>query len=261
MVAVLKSYVNRVDSDVIKKQVEEKLKTLNNQTASDEDYFKRLLALSTPQPTNPVQVTEPVQQVVVKPVQIKEEEPVTYISTGTSDLGYNAYTSPTATVSIKPDTSGREVKRRNNIVMTPGQLKSSLTAAYKKAGLNPDLIKGLIAKNLVESTQKNGMINPQGQFNFGNITVGGNKTVRYFTGQDVNGKGKPISNKFRWYDSVDDYVRDELSLLSKTYKVNNTDNAQTLFRKLKGKTNGIGTRDYAEAKDYEQLLKSKYNRI
>jgi flagellum-specific peptidoglycan hydrolase FlgJ len=84
---------------------------------------------------------------------------------------------------------------------------TDMTAAYKRQGLNDNAIKNLIAKNALESGWGR---SAQGDYNYGNLTTGSSWTGRYVQGNDHDADGNQISQKFRAYDSIDDYVKDEI---------------------------------------------------
>jgi flagellum-specific peptidoglycan hydrolase FlgJ len=92
-----------------------------------------------------------------------------------------------------------------------------MTNAYKKYGLSDNAIKNLIAKNALESGWGRSV---QGDYNFGNITTGNNWKGRFISGKDKDANGQKISQKFRAYDSLDDYVKDEIQFLTKLYDFN-----------------------------------------
>lgn len=133
---------------------------------------------------------------------------------------------------------------------------SDMTAAYKRAGLSDNAIKNLIAKNSLESAWGT---SAQGDYNFGNITTGSSWTGRFVQGKDHDANGKKISQKFRAYDSMDDYVKDEIQFLTKLYDFNQDDDFDTFIDKLQG--NNSGKRRYAEDKQYSSKVKQVYNSI
>lgn len=130
---------------------------------------------------------------------------------------------------------------------------SDITAAYKRQGLNDNAIKNLIAKNALESGWGK---SAQGDYNFGNITAGKYWTGRIVEGGDKDANGKAITQKFRAYDSMDDYVKDEISFLTKLYDFNQDDDITTFLNKLQG-GNSAG-RKYAEDPSYRNKIKSIY---
>jgi flagellum-specific peptidoglycan hydrolase FlgJ len=87
------------------------------------------------------------------------------------------------------------------------QWVEDMTAAYKRQGLSDNAIKNLIAKNALESGWGR---SAQGDYNYGNITTGSSWTGRYVQGNDHNADGEQISQRFRAYNSIDDYVKDEI---------------------------------------------------
>jgi flagellum-specific peptidoglycan hydrolase FlgJ len=64
-----------------------------------------------------------------------------------------------------------------------------ITNAYKKAGLNDNAIKNLIAKNALESGWGKAA---QGAYNFGNITTGNYWSGNYIQGNDKDANGNSI---------------------------------------------------------------------
>lgn len=137
------------------------------------------------------------------------------------------------------------------------QWQNDLVAAYKRAGLSDNAIKNLIAKNSVESN--NGKSQMSKYFNFGNISVGSSWKGKQTIGDDKDAKGNPIKQKFRMYDSIDEYVKDELDLLKRVYDFNPNDDLDTFLDKLKGK-NRLGYQ-YATAPNYKSVVKSRYKRL
>ena len=133
---------------------------------------------------------------------------------------------------------------------------ADMTTAYKKAGLNDNAIKNLIAKNALESGWGK---SAQGDFNFGNITAGRSWKGKIVQGGDHNAAGKSITQKFRAYDSLDSYVADEIQFLKNLYDFNQDDDFDTFIGKLQG--NNKGKRRYAEDLQYASKVKGVYNSI
>lgn len=80
-----------------------------------------------------------------------------------------------------------------------------------KKGLDPAYAKSLVAQDGLET---NWGKSAQGKFNYGNITLGSNKSRSYTKGKDTDGKGNPITQKFVNYDSIEDYVNAKIALLN-----------------------------------------------
>lgn len=161
------------------------------------------------------------------------------------------FSTPTSSTSSKSSVSWSSPysSRRNQWV-------SDMTASYKRQGLNDNAIKNLIAKNALESGWGR---SAQGDYNFGNITTGKNWSGRFVQGKDSDANGNKISQKFRAYDSMDDYVKDEIQFLTKLYDFNQDDDFDTFIDKLQG--NNSGRRRYAEDKQYSTKVKQVYNSI
>lgn len=161
------------------------------------------------------------------------------------------FSTPTSSTSSKSSVSWSSPysSRRNQWV-------SDMTASYKRQGLNDNAIKNLIAKNALESGWGR---SAQGDYNFGNITTGKNWSGRFVQGKDSDANGNKISQKFRAYDSMDDYVKDEIQFLTKLYDFNQDDDFDTFIGKLQG--NNSGKRRYAEDRQYSNKVKQVYNSI
>lgn len=134
--------------------------------------------------------------------------------------------------------------------------KADMTAAYKRAGLNDNAIRNLLAKNALESGWGK---SAQGDFNFGNITTGSSWKGRFVNGKDKDGSGKEITQKFRAYDNLDAYVDDEVKFLTSLYDFNQDDDFDTFIGKLQG--NNSGKRSYAADKDYANKVRGIYRSI
>lgn len=136
------------------------------------------------------------------------------------------------------------------------QWVKDMTAAYKRQGLSDNAIKNLIAKNALESGWGR---SAQGDYNYGNITTGNSWTGRYVQGSDHNADGEQISQRFRAYDSIDDYVKDEIQFLTNLYEFNQDDSFDTFISKLQG--GNSKRRRYAEDRQYSDKVRSVYNSI
>jgi flagellum-specific peptidoglycan hydrolase FlgJ len=165
--------------------------------------------------------------------------------------------SPEVQVENTSSDNGSVVSRWNSIYAGNQQRWiSDMKAAYKRAGLNDSAIKNLIAKNALESGWGT---TAQGSFNFGNITTGRNWKGKYVKGRDHDADGNRITHHFRAYDSLDDYVADEIQFLTKLYDFNQNDNFDTFINKLQG--GNSGKRKYAEDRQYASKVRNVFNSI
>lgn len=161
------------------------------------------------------------------------------------------------TWSVDNDTdSTEETKRWSSHYQDRNTWVTDMTTAYKKAGLSDNAIKNLLAKNALESGWGK---SAQGAYNFGNITTGSSWKGRYVQGNDHNADGERISQKFRAYNSIDDYVSDEIDFLTRLYDFNQDDDFDTFIGKLQG--NNKGKRRYAEDRQYTSKVKGVYNSL
>ena len=138
----------------------------------------------------------------------------------------------------------------------PDKWIREMTDAYKRAGLNDNAIRNLITKNALESGRGS---HAQGAYNFGNITPGSKWKGDIVHGHDSNAEGKAISQQFRSYTDLDDFVKDEIKFLTSLYDFNQNDDFNTFSHKLQGGNKG-GLK-YAEANSYIEALKGVYNSI
>ena len=133
---------------------------------------------------------------------------------------------------------------------------ADMTAAYKRLGLSNNAIKNLIAKNSLESAWGT---SAQGDYNFGNMTAGKSWKGRVVEGKDKDKNGKPIKQRFRAYDSLDDFVKDEIQFLTKLYDFDQNDDLSTFLNKLQG--GNKEKRYYAEDPSYKNKVRSRYMKI
>ena len=131
---------------------------------------------------------------------------------------------------------------------------SMMKQAYRNAGItNDDTLSMLISQDAIESGWGK---SAQGSFNYGNITTGRGYKGKYVAGRDKNRKGKPITQYFGAYDSVDEYVKDKIALLKRSYDFTGNETPDELIGKLNG--NNRKKYRYAESPRYSQLLKDVY---
>lgn len=134
---------------------------------------------------------------------------------------------------------------------------SDLTQAYRRAGItNDNALKMLIAQDALESAWGR---SAQGKFNFGNLTTGAKWKGDYVTGNDKNAKGQAIKQKFRSYNSIDEYAADKLQFLRRLYDFDENDDIDKFVAKLTGSNRG--KRRYAEATNYASSLKEVYDKF
>lgn len=137
------------------------------------------------------------------------------------------------------------------------QWTTELINAYKKAGItNDNAIRMLLAQDALESSWGK---SAQGKYNFGNLTTGSSWKGDYVTGNDKNAKGEAIKQKFRSYNSMDEYAADKIQFLKRLYDFDENDDINKFVAKLTGSNKG--KRRYAEATNYAKVLTGIYNGI
>lgn len=134
---------------------------------------------------------------------------------------------------------------------------ADLTNAYKRAGItNDNAIRMLVSQDALESAWGR---SAQGKFNFGNLTTGAKWQGDYVAGNDHDAAGNPIKQKFRSYNSMDEYAADKVQFLKRLYDFDENDDINKFVAKLTGSNKG--KRRYAEARNYAKLLTGVYNGI
>lgn len=162
-------------------------------------------------------------------------------------------------VASKPVTDKPVTKTANSTWKSPytnrRQWTTELINAYKKAGItNDNAIRMLLAQDALESSWGK---SAQGKYNFGNLTTGSSWKGDYVTGNDKNAKGEAIKQKFRSYNSMDEYAADKIQFLKRLYDFDENDDINKFVAKLTGSNKG--KRRYAEAKEYANSLRGVYN--
>ena len=164
-------------------------------------------------------------------------------------------------VASKPVTDKPVTKTANSTWKSPytnrKQWATELINAYKKAGItNDNAIRMLLAQDALESSWGK---SAQGKYNFGNLTTGSSWKGDYVTGNDKNARGEAIKQKFRSYNSMDEYAADKVQFLKRLYDFDENDDINKFVAKLTGSNKG--KRRYAEATNYAKVLTGVYNGI
>ena len=141
------------------------------------------------------------------------------------------------------------VSSNNPVYKNRKELENDLSVAYRNAGItNENMVRMLVKHDMIESRGRT----PQGKFNYGNITTGRYWNGDYVVGNDKDEKGNPIKQRFRSYNSLEDYVKDKVQFLTRLYDFDQNDDAKTFINKLDG-GNKAGRR-YAESPTYRRVL-------
>lgn len=188
-------------------------------------------------------------------VPVKDEAPVEEVINKPESLIITPVTNrPIASKSVtdKPVTANSTWK---SPYTNRKQWATELINAYKKAGItNDNAIRMLLAQDALESSWGK---SAQGKYNFGNLTTGSSWKGDYVTGNDKNAKGEAIKQKFRSYNSMDEYAADKIQFLKRLYDFDENDDINKFVAKLTGSNKG--KRRYAEAKEYANSLRGVYN--
>ena len=179
--------------------------------------------------------------------EISEETPAS-----TFRWHYDPGTKPTTTPVNAPTTSNPN----NTPIIPKNDWVKQLSQAYRNIGVSENGIRNLIAKNALESDWGK---SAQGRYNYGNITTGSSWTGAYANGRDHDANGNPIRNKFRSYDSIQQFAADEIALLKRLYNFNQDDDIDTFLSKLQG--GNSGGYKYAADPDYKTNVKKIYKSL
>lgn len=185
-------------------------------------------------------------------VPVKDEAPVEEV--------INKPESPIVTPAVSKPVASKPVTA-NSTWKSPytnrRQWTTELIDAYKRAGItNDNAIRMLLAQDALESSWGK---SAQGKYNFGNLTTGSSWKGDYVTGNDKNAKGEAIKQKFRSYNSMDEYAADKIQFLKRLYDFDENDDINKFVAKLTGSNKG--KRRYAEATNYAKVLTGVYKGI
>ncbi len=100
-------------------------------------------------------------------------------------------------------------------------------------------------------------------FNYGNITTGSNYKGDYYKGGDKNAQGEAITQKFRRYNSVEEFYNDYINLIDTLYPdayAQLTADEFDIDKFSHGLRNGRAGM-YAESPIYEERLRDTYNSV
>ena len=133
------------------------------------------------------------------------------------------------------------------------QLKKLYEKELENRGIDKSYAKWLASKDAFE-TGWGEKGHGAAHLNYGNITVGSNWTGRSYEGGDHNAKGEKIKQRFRAYDSINDYVEDAINMLMTLprYKDVFTGNSNEFADRLYHA-------GYAEDPEYAKKVKQVYN--
>lgn len=169
------------------------------------------------------------------------------------DFGYK----PQYRVSLPAEEEPIEIPAEEIKYSNRSDFVRDLTRAYEtaltNAGISTDYAKYLVAQDALESNYGKSYT---GRYNYGNITVGSDKTASYTEGADTDEKGNRITQKFRNYDSLEDYANAKIALLNGSrYKAfTGNKSAQDFYTRVKQS-------GYATDPDYVKKLLAVYNSI
>lgn len=134
-----------------------------------------------------------------------------------------------------PVTSGRKDNKNKEQTSKYAGKASLFAKDYFKAGYNLGLSKNFIMNMFVKDIFESGWgAKNQSPYNFGNIKISKNWKGNTVEGKDHDSEGNTIDAKYKSYNSIEEYLRDEVSLLKNTYKIKESDSIKTFAEKLLG---------------------------
>ena len=196
-------------------------------------------------PTKPIPAIPVIEQPIYQEAPtVKTEEPLTE----TAD-------NPTTKYYISSIQAPGFKAKWNSPYKDKNKWATDLANSYRKAGItNDNAIRMLVSQDALESAWGR---SAQGKFNFGNLTTGAKWKGDYVTGNDKNAKGEAIKQKFRSYNSMDEYAADKVQFLKRLYDFDENDDINKFAAKLTGSNKG--KRRYAEATNYADSLTKVFN--
>lgn len=131
---------------------------------------------------------------------------------------------------------------------------ADLEAAYvkelTKRGIDPAYAKYLVAQDALETNYGRSF---KGRFNFGNITVG-SSGASYTEGKDKDINGNIVTQRFRNYNSLEEYIAHKIALLSNSRYRAFTGDISKFYDRVKAG-------NYAEDPEYVTKLNNMYRSI
>lgn len=196
-------------------------------------------------PTKPIPAIPVIEQPIYQEAPtVKTEEPLTETANN-----------PTTKYYISSIQAPGFKAKWNSPYKDKNKWATDLANSYRKAGItNDNAIRMLVSQDALESAWGR---SAQGKFNFGNLTTGAKWKGDYVTGNDKNAKGEAIKQKFRSYNSMDEYAADKIQFLKRLYDFNENDDINKFTAKLTGANKG--KRRYAEATNYADSLTKVFN--
>lgn len=203
--------------------------------------YKQVRTPTKPIPAIPIIEQQPISQ---ETPTVKTEEPSNQVTNN-----------PTTEYYISSVQAPGFKAKWNSPYKDKNKWATDLANSYKRAGItNDNAIRMLLAQDALESGWGR---SAQGKFNFGNLTTGSRWKGNYVAGNDKNAKGEAIKQKFRSYNSMDEYAADKVQFLKRLYDFDENDDINKFAAKLTGSNKG--KRRYAEARNYANTLKKVYN--
>lgn len=127
----------------------------------------------------------------------------------TTPITSRAYTTTSGLATIQRLTAPKQSKRYTDKDEFVSDLYTAYSKALKEKGINPSYAYMLVAQDALESNYGSKYA---GNYNYGNITAIGDQD--YTLGKDSDGKGNSISQKFRNYNSLNEWVNAKINLLN-----------------------------------------------
>lgn len=127
--------------------------------------------------------------------------------------------------------------------------------AYELQDVPEPMIKILIAQDAIESGW--GTKTTGGSYNYGNITAGNSWTGRTKNGGDTDKYGNPITQKWRCYNNVQEYVQDKIKILQNNWNVGLNDDINEFLHKIQDNKSN----NYAESTTYKDDIKEVYKSV
>ena len=221
------------------------IQTTSEVTSGYEPRYTRVFAQ---QPEQAEQTTSVVTSSVSEPTFVTVSTPVSELKTPVVSV-----TTPTETVVETAVETPTKITTKLTGKSGFEQLKKLYEKELEKRGIDKRYAKWLASKDALETgwgEKGHGAVH----LNYGNITVGSNWTGKSYEGGDHNAKGQKIKQKFRAYDSINDYVEDSVNLLTKLSRYKDVFTGD-----IAGFADRLYRAGYGEDPEYANKVKRIYN--
>ena len=219
-----------------------------NVSYDSNDYEKRF-------PIEPIDIKpQEYQEQGVPIIQVKEQVTVPEVARLQQSKSDNVIKEPESTNLIVKTNNGKVYKVSEKELFKSDMYNAYLSALTTKGIKNPEeFAKKLVAQDILESRW--GQSSLAKYFNFGGIKDFSGNGIQKDTTEYISGKKQSLSQPFRRFSDLNDYVNYKINLVGKKWDVFNYDPKQYYSRIVSGK------QKYATDPNYTNKLEKLYKQI